>query len=85
MIAPPPSSYISELPGSDATPKKTEQKGKMVYAFQANGEGELSVAEGRDVVLLEPDGNIPPSRRFIKLSRLTSHRWKWLGKGPCRI
>lgn len=56
MIAPPPSSYISELPGSDAAAKKTEQKGKMLYAFQANGEGELTVSEGRDVVLLEPDG-----------------------------
>lgn len=58
MIAPPPSSYISELPGSDATPKKTEQKGKMMYTFQSNGEGELSVPEGREVVLLEPDGKI---------------------------
>lgn len=56
VIAPPPSSYISELPGSEATAKKTEQKGKMLYTFQANGDGELSVSEGRDVVLLEPDG-----------------------------
>ncbi|SPN97740.1 related to BZZ1 - Myo3/5p-Bee1p-Vrp1p actin assembly complex component [Cephalotrichum gorgonifer] len=55
VIAPPPSSYISELPGSDAAEKKTEQKGKMMYAFQANGEGELTVPEGREVVLLEPD------------------------------
>lgn len=59
VIAPPPSSYISELPGSEAVAKKTEQKGKMLYTFQANGDGELSVSEGRDVVLLEPDGRYP--------------------------
>lgn len=57
VIAPPPSTYISELPGSDPVVKKTtEQRGKTIYAFQANGEGELSVPEGREVVLLEPDG-----------------------------
>ncbi|CAI4215237.1 unnamed protein product [Parascedosporium putredinis] len=51
-----PSSYISELPGSaDFGSKKQEQKGKTLYAFQASGEGELSVPEGREVVLLEPD------------------------------
>ncbi|PKS07664.1 hypothetical protein jhhlp_006270 [Lomentospora prolificans] len=56
VVAPPPTSYISELPGStDFSSKKQEQKGKMLYAFQANGEGELSVPEGREVVLLEPD------------------------------
>lgn len=59
VIAPPPAAYISELPGS--TPngsggsKAPEQRGKMLYTFEANGEGEISVPEGREIVLLEPD------------------------------
>ncbi|KAK3988294.1 hypothetical protein QBC44DRAFT_329494 [Cladorrhinum sp. PSN332] len=57
IIAPPPKSYISELPGSipNGSSSKPEQKGKMVYAFEAGGEGELTVAEGREVTILEPD------------------------------
>lgn len=59
VIAPPPAAYISELPGS--TPNGTgstfaeQHKGKMTYTFEAGAEGELSVPEGRDVVILEPD------------------------------
>ncbi|KAM7196483.1 hypothetical protein V8F33_006200 [Rhypophila sp. PSN 637] len=60
VIAPPPAAYISELPGS--TPdggasrgSSSEQKGKMLYTFEAGGEGELSIVEGREVVILEPD------------------------------
>ncbi|KAF9882003.1 hypothetical protein CkaCkLH20_00039 [Colletotrichum karsti] len=48
--------YISELPGSAPTNGSSEQqKGKMLYSFEASGEGELSVLEGRDVTMLEPD------------------------------
>ncbi|KAF3760499.1 FCH-domain-containing protein [Cryphonectria parasitica EP155] len=60
VIAPPPSTYISELPGSapngsGAGAATEHQRGKMLYTFEANGEGEISVPEGRDVVILEPD------------------------------
>ena len=72
VVAPPPTSYISELPGStDFNSKKPEQKGKMLFAFQANGEGELTVPEGREVVLLDPDGkNAPILFSFLLLSLL---------------
>ncbi|KAK3945987.1 hypothetical protein QBC46DRAFT_370518 [Diplogelasinospora grovesii] len=59
VIAPPPAAYISELPGS--TPpaptngSPSEQKGKMLFTFDAGGDGELSVPEGRELVILEPD------------------------------
>ncbi|CAK7204092.1 Protein BZZ1 [Sporothrix eucalyptigena] len=57
IMAPPPVAYISELPGSapDTSASSEHPKGKMLYAFEANGDGELSVPEGRDVVILEPD------------------------------
>ncbi|KAG8404825.1 Protein BZZ1 [Metarhizium acridum] len=57
MAAPPPAAYISEVPGSgvNGNGHKEERKGKMLYPFEASGDGELSVAEGRDVTLLEAD------------------------------
>ena len=64
VIAPPPTAYISELPGSMPTnggslsAKEQQQTGKMLYAYDGNGPGELSVAEGISVTILEPDGNI---------------------------
>jgi hypothetical protein len=57
VIAPPPAAYVSELPGStpNGSSQAPEQKAKMLYAFEAGGPGELSVPEGRDLVILEPD------------------------------
>ncbi|KAK3325816.1 hypothetical protein B0H66DRAFT_599957 [Apodospora peruviana] len=61
VIAPPPAAYISELPGSSPNGgpggpgSSPEQKGKMLYSFDAGADGELSVPEGREVVILEPD------------------------------
>lgn len=57
IIAPPPTTYISELPGSSVNGSApSEQKGKMLYAYEANAEGELTIPEGREVVVVEPDG-----------------------------
>lgn len=56
IIAPPPAQYVK--PDEDAgaqTPKGTEVRGRMLFAYQENGEGEITVAEGSDVVILEPD------------------------------
>ncbi|KAI9163019.1 Protein BZZ1 [Paramyrothecium foliicola] len=57
VMAPPPAAYISELPGSpiNGHADKEEKVGKMLYTFDASGDGELSVQEGRDLVILEPD------------------------------
>lgn len=57
IMAPPPTAYITD--GGASAPnggEKEEKKGKMLYAFEASGDGELTVPEGRDVVVLEPDG-----------------------------
>jgi formin-binding protein 1 len=66
VVAPPPTAYISELPGSSAngssslSPPGNEQKGKMLYQYDANGEGEITVPDGREVTILEPDGKSRP-------------------------
>jgi len=60
MVAPPPAAYVSELPGSipangSAGGASEHQKGKMLYTFDAGADGELSVPEGRDLIILVPD------------------------------
>ena len=78
MVAPPPAAYISELPGSSVNGSTStlshEQKGKMLYAYDANGDGEVSVNEGKEVTILEPDGkqNLTFS---INIANLKNRRW----------
>ncbi|KAI0202076.1 hypothetical protein F4808DRAFT_423453 [Astrocystis sublimbata] len=59
LVAPPPTAYISELPGSSVNgsfaSKPTEQRGKVLYGFEAGGDGELSVSAGQDVTIVDPD------------------------------
>ncbi|OAA70063.1 Fps/Fes/Fer/CIP4-like protein [Akanthomyces lecanii RCEF 1005] len=54
MVAPPPTANASD-PAGHANGGSAEKKGKMLYPFEANGDGELTVQEGREVVLVEPD------------------------------
>lgn len=62
VIAPPPTQYVSELPtnsgggGNSTTSHPQEPRAKMNYSYQANADGEVSVDEGDEVVILEPDG-----------------------------
>ncbi|KJY01397.1 actin polymerization protein Bzz1 [Zymoseptoria brevis] len=50
VMAPPPSQYLTSNGGA-----AEEQHGKMLYTYQANGEGELSITEGQSFILVEPD------------------------------
>ncbi|KAF2462164.1 hypothetical protein BDY21DRAFT_8336 [Lineolata rhizophorae] len=57
IVAPPPAQYIKappEPPVADAA-DADGQRAKMLYPYQASGEGEISVDDGRDVTILEPD------------------------------
>ncbi|KAF1815305.1 FCH-domain-containing protein [Eremomyces bilateralis CBS 781.70] len=53
ILAPPPTAYAGDSGGDGASDR--QQKGKMMYAYVANGEGEISVQEGDPVVLVGPD------------------------------
>ncbi|MCJ1432642.1 hypothetical protein MMC27_001999 [Xylographa pallens] len=62
VVAPPPTQYVSELPASGMnggsnypSSRGTETRGKMMYPYQASGEGEISVDEGEEVVIIELD------------------------------
>ena len=58
VIAPPPTSYVSEVPGDmpNGGDSRLETRGRMMYPYQASDEGELTVDEGTEIVLVEPDG-----------------------------
>ncbi|KAK6428584.1 Protein BZZ1 [Oleoguttula sp. CCFEE 5521] len=53
VMAPPPAAYRSAPDADDSG--SSEQKGKMLYAYTANGDGEISVAEGIDFAVVESD------------------------------
>ncbi|KAL1968413.1 hypothetical protein VTN77DRAFT_1942 [Rasamsonia byssochlamydoides] len=59
ILAPPPTQYVSAPPANDSTQgspaKSSEPKAKMLYPYQANGEGEITVDEGQEVVVVDPD------------------------------
>lgn len=76
IVAPPPAQYIKtndELASS--TPRSSEPKGRMLYSYQENGEGELSISEGKEITILEPDGmsfaNLSPMFRLLMDRPLT--------------
>ncbi|EOA90411.1 Protein BZZ1 [Exserohilum turcicum] len=56
IVAPPPAQYIkSEEDVPTPTSKSAEPKGKMLYAYQEHGDGEVTVAEGTEITILEAD------------------------------
>lgn len=59
MAAPPPTQFVSGPPptSNGGEPSKpSEPRGKMIYAYQANGDDEVTVDDGRDVVIVDSDG-----------------------------
>lgn len=79
IVAPPPAQYISAPPPTEPSPappsslKPNEPKGKMLYPYQANGEGEITVDEGQSVTIVEPDGKLRPTTHSF--TQLISCRW----------
>lgn len=85
VMAPPPAAYISDMPNSpvNGSGDKEEKTGKMLYTFDASGDGELSVQEGRDLVILEPDGKSLCPCYYPDTDALI--RWLWLDQGSRRL
>ena len=78
VIAPPPMTY-AEAPGDiPIRPGKSETRGKMLYAYAATGEGEVSVDEGTEIVLVEPDGKLSPNHFPYKLTKLLLDGSGWI-------
>lgn len=61
IVAPPPAQYVTPPANDSSTAlgsslKPSEPRGRMLYPYQANGEGEITIENGKDVVIVEPDG-----------------------------
>jgi len=61
LVAPPPTSFATSDPGigdsgNGDSLKPGEMRGRMLYAYQQNSEGEVTVADGQDVIVVEADG-----------------------------
>ncbi|KAJ5780709.1 hypothetical protein N7457_005869 [Penicillium paradoxum] len=57
VLAPPPTAYVTAPPPSDSGmgSGSKEPRGKMLYAYQATGPDEVTVEDGDDVVIVQPD------------------------------
>ncbi|KAL9594053.1 MAG: hypothetical protein Q9219_007243 [cf. Caloplaca sp. 3 TL-2023] len=61
IVAPPPARYVSEGPNNDAiggrnlTSHLPEPRCRMLYPYQANADGEISIEEGQEATIVEPD------------------------------
>ncbi len=61
IVAPPPTQYINpdenmDRPSSADTGRSSEPKGKMLYTYEGASDGELTVPDGKEVTVVEPDG-----------------------------
>jgi len=65
IVAPPPVQYVSEAPsngigsnagGGSLPSRPIEPRAKMLFSYEASGDGEVSVEEGTEVIIVEPDG-----------------------------
>ena len=62
VVAPPPTQYVAELPVKDHggsglhSSQSGEIRGRLIYPYQATGDGEVSAEEGDEVIVVEPDG-----------------------------
>jgi hypothetical protein len=61
IVAPPPAAYVS-APALLPSESSSQPKAKLLYPYEAREAGELSVGEGKECTILEPDGkDLSPS------------------------
>jgi formin-binding protein 1 len=71
VVAPPPAAYISAPPPDD-TPSTGSRRGRMLYAYEKRDDGEVSIEEGKEVLIIEGDGKSHRMPGPVVFSFLTS-------------
>lgn len=56
IVAPPPAAYVGGSTDEVSSSSATRRRGRMVYAYEAREAGEVSLAEGKEFDIVEPDG-----------------------------
>jgi len=69
IVAPPPAAYVS---GSSAPASNgdSQPKAKMLYPYEAREAGEVTLSEGTEVKILEPDGKTNILDRLLDANNL---------------
>ncbi|KAK5944384.1 Protein BZZ1 [Knufia obscura] len=55
IIAPPPTAYVTGSSDDVSSPVSSKKRGRMLYAYEARDSGEVSIAEGKEFEIVEPD------------------------------
>lgn len=83
-VPPPPAQYISP-PSDEETDGSGGKKGRMLYDYTENGDGEMTVSEGKKVVIVEPDGKkVVGGWTFISSVLTCVSRWLRLDQSASR-
>lgn len=56
IVAPPPAAYVSPPPDDAPGSPGGQKKGRMLYPYEKRDDGEVSVDEGKEVTIVEGDG-----------------------------
>ena len=77
IVALPPEHYVSDGTNGGAS---SEARGRMMYGFQQSSEGELTVEEGKEVSIIEPDGKCAIAYAVTQFDHADTllHRRQWL-------
>ena len=59
IVAPPPAAYVGGAP-DDPSSTPGRRRGRMLYPYEARDTGEVSIAEGKEFEIIEPDGKLNP-------------------------
>ena len=84
-VLPPPTLNPPPVNGSSSA-KPGEPRGKMIYGYKADGDDEVTVREGEEIVIVEPDGKyILWVTKGNELTFVFLFRWLGMGAYSCWI
>ncbi|KAK5087649.1 Protein BZZ1 [Exophiala xenobiotica] len=55
IVAPPPTAYVGASTDDVSSPTTNKKRGRMLYAYEARSDGEVSIAEGKEFEIVELD------------------------------
>lgn len=57
VLAPPPTAYVSPS-SEDVSSPTSKRRGRMLYAYEARDGTEVTISEGKEFEIVEPDGKL---------------------------
>lgn len=80
IVAPPPAAYVSATQEEVSSPTSTKKRGRMLYAYEARDANEVSIGEGKEFEIVEPDGKFTIYRGHCMLT-LSDGGWTRIKAG----